>query len=261
MDVVQACVDIHNELADSTVSAIGIGTAGQVETSTGNILFGNRNIKNWTGVPLGRLVAEATTLPVTVDNDVNAMAVAEMEYGAGREFRNALFITVGTGIGGAILFNNQLWRGKGGSAGEIGHTVVDLNTPIPDPSSHPGNLESIVAGPSMEREYVRRGGDTVDLREITRRMNEGETLARDVITNGATVLGYSLAGMLTFLDMEALIIGGGVPNVGPAWWDPLLATLKSSPLPPVHATVIRPATLGQDAGIIGAALLKKESFA
>lgn len=223
------------------VTAVGIGTAGQVDVTNGVITYANENLKDWTGVPLARHLHEAVRLPVYVDNDVNVLALGEGRFGAGRDYRNLLYITVGTGVGGALVFNGQLWRGANFSAGEVGYLVADRK---------PVTLEAVASGPAMAKRY---SPESPPLQAVVERANAGDELAVEVIRNGAEILGEVLGGLVCVIDPEILIVGGGVSNIGALWWTPFETTLRNSPLP--ARKNIRVAKAAFESGIIGAACL------
>jgi len=259
--VVAACIEAAKPLLAHQPRAAGIGTAGQVDTEQGRITFGNGNIKGWTGMPLGTQIGEALGLPVCVENDVNAMAFAEMRMGAGRGFKHALCITVGTGIGGCFILHGRPWPGAHTSGGEVGHLIADLDAPA-SPGMMSGALEKFCSGPALERIYTAESPDSdaaaPTLREIAERAFGGEALAKRVIKQGAARLGRCLGGLLVVLDPELLVVGGGVPNIGPLWWDEMEAALRSTPVPGVQEMALRKAELGVDAVLVGASELARD---
>jgi len=256
--VVAACIAAATPLLARQPAAAGVGTAGQVDIDTGTISFGNGNIQGWTGMALGPAIEQALGIPVTVDNDVNAMAFAEMRLGAGKGFSHALCITVGTGIGGCFILHGRPWHGAHTSGGEVGHLIADLDAPA-SPNMMQGALERFCAGPAMERIYAEQatGDARLTLRDIAERAASGEALAVDVIRQGASRLGRCIGGLLVVLDPEILIVGGGVPHIGPLWWDNMEAALRSTPVPGVRQMVLRQAELGVDAVLVGAAELAR----
>jgi len=258
--VVAACIEAAIPLLAQQPRAVGVGTAGQVDTKEGRISFGNGNIQGWTDMPLGPRIAEALGLPVCVENDVNAMAFAEMRLGAGRGFSHALCITVGTGIGGCFILHGRPWPGAHTSGGEVGHLIADLDAPAAE-GMMSGALERFCAGPALERIYAAassRPDETPTLRKIAERASAGEALAQRVIKQGAARLGRCLGGLLVVLDPELLVVGGGVPHIGPLWWDEMEAALRSTPVPGVRQMELRQAELGVDAVLVGAAELARD---
>jgi glucokinase len=122
----KVCSAITDLKGDITINGVGVGVPGFVDYERG-FIYNLPNVPGWTGVPLADLLEERLNVPVRIDNDVNAMALGECTFGAGRTFQHALFVTLGTGVGGALLINNQLYRGAHSMAGEIGHVSIDMN--------------------------------------------------------------------------------------------------------------------------------------
>ena len=238
-----------------TLHGIGIGTAGQVDTHNGTIAYANTNLPGWTGKPIADLVSSALKLAVLIDNDVNVLAVSEGRFGAGRDFQHILYLTVGTGIGGAIVLNGQIWRGAHYSAGEIGYLVANW-----DDDGQPVSVEKFASGKGIERHYYLQGGEKLDLRAIAECAQSGDFLAQQVITDGARLLGQVLSPVICLLDPEIVIVGGGVPEIGDLWWSPFVAAIRANNLPATQKVALSRAKLRIHAGVIGAGLLALESF-
>src|SRR5919202_3843821 len=239
------------------VVAAGAGSAGHVDRRRGTISYAAALLPGWTGLELARELQTALELPVSVENDVNAMALAEAHFGAGRDFRDALYITVGTGIGGALIVDGRLWRGATWTAGELGHLVVDWDGTRRCNCGEPGHLEAYVAGPALAERYRERAGigHPLDLVAVATRARAGDVLAAETIAEGARILGLALGGLLNVLDPQALIVGGGVAELAGLWGPALQAALRANPMPGPAHIALRPAMLGVDATLIGAAWL------
>ncbi len=240
------------ESVGSRVRAVGIGTAGMVNSETGMIIHANPNLPGWTGMPLGQRVYDAVGLPVRVDNDVNALAVGEGRFGAGQSYREIVYVAVGTGIGGALVRQGEIWRGAHYSAGEVAYLVAGW-----DEAGRPINVEDRASGTALEKQYQRLSGsaERLGLRQITERANNGERLAHNVIEEGARILGSVLMPLVAAIDPEILIVGGGVPNIGELWWTPFEQALRDGPLPMLKTFQVAPARLSANAGLVGAGAL------
>lgn len=236
---------------------VGIGTAGQVDVQSGTVVYAVETMPGWTGTPLGAAVRAALGLPVVVDNDVNAMAVGEMVFGAGRGFRSALYAAVGTGVGGALLMNGELWRGVNGSAGELGHILVDWDGDRICNCGSKGHLEAYAAGPAIANTYYRqqRLPESGDLRPVVQAAEAGDPLAQHAIAEGAAIMGAAMAGLAAVVNPEVLILGGGVALLGDLWWGPFEAALRANQMPAAQKMILKQAELGNQAAIIGAAEL------
>lgn len=229
------------------VAHIGIGTAGQVDPNTGVILDANENLVGWKGTPVAAHIGGVLGTEVYIDNDVRTMALAESILGAGRGYSHALYLTIGTGIGGAIMMDGRLWRGAHFSAGEIGYLFGGL-----DENGQPRSIEQLYAGAAVEQ---RNFDGAFTLRQIADRAHNGDEAARAVIESAAEALAIRLAPAIAFLDPEAVIIGGGVAEIGALWWLPFNAAIQNFVLDSVRRMPILKAALGAQAGVMGAALL------
>jgi glucokinase len=235
------------EAEGQQVLAVGVGSAGQIDPLAGVVLDANENLVGWAGARVAEAIREACGLPAFIDNDVRVMALAETTLGAARGYRHALCITVGTGIGGAIILNDQVWHGAHFSAGEIGYLYAEDGQ----------SIEGLYSGPAIARHYAERhpGQPALTLPEIAARAHTGDAACAEAITSAARGLGLRLAPVLALLDPEALVVGGGVPEIGPLWWDAFMDGVRRAPLRSVRAMPVVPARLGSRAGMIGAAVL------
>jgi glucokinase len=262
-DILQAVAEVCRQLLDiaqangQTVHAIGLGTAGQVNVDEGRVTYAVETLKNWTGTLVAQELQQRLSLPVVVDNDVNVMAAGEAQFGAGRGFKDGLCVAIGTGIGGALIWNGQLYRGAHWSAGEIGHTLVDWRGERPCTCGQRGHLEAYAAGPAMARQYCRLSGVTehTNLRLVAQLAHMGDPLAQRAIAEGASLLGVTLNGMCNLLDPEVLVIGGGVAELGAEWWQPFETALRAGVMPAPQQVTLKRAELGVNAPLIGAAWL------
>jgi glucokinase len=239
--------------------AVGVATAGVVDPDEGVIRSAVDTIKGWAGVPLRRRLEELTGLPVAVENDVNAMGLAETSRGAAYGARSALVVAVGTGIGGALMLDGQLWRGRTGSAGEIGHIPVDVGggeNALPCSCGRAGHLEAIAAGPAIAARYAALAGDgrARRLEEVGRACSDGDEAAIGVVNHAGSVLGRALGGLCNVVDPEVVVLAGGVIALGRPFVDPLILALRAEALPGPANLAVRVSKLGPDAGVVGAGI-------
>ncbi|MGH2617626.1 MAG: ROK family protein [Thermomicrobiales bacterium] len=251
------------------VAAVGIGVPGEVDMATG-VTGELPNLPGgWIDVHVGPLIAAATELPVGVINDAKAFALAEHRLGAARGADTALLVTVGTGVGGAVIAHGEVLFGVGGMAGEIGHLILQPEGPRCT-CGNLGCLETLASGPAIAGEAVRRvvqGFTTIisklsgnDCNLITpelvaRAADAGDAEAIDILDRAGGWLGMALAGAIATLAPEVVVIGGGVGAAGSRYVQAAEAMARA------HTGVIdsgrvafRPASLGYDAGVTGAAL-------
>jgi len=251
------------------VAAVGIGAAGFVDATRTIVMFSPH--LNWRREPLRARVAERVRLPVVVDNDANTAALAETRFGAGRGHRYVLCVTLGTGIGGALVLDNRVYRGANGMAGEFGHMQV-----VPDghwcECGNRGCWEQYASGNALvrdARELVRSGSpmahrlrdlvdgnaDLLEGPQITDAAREGDPLSIELLADIGRWLGVGLAGMAAAFDPGCIIIGGGLSAAGDLLIDPTRLAFSRSLTGRGHRTepVIVQAELGPNAGFIGAA--------
>lgn len=256
--VTDAIVDLIRGLTPQPVP-VGLAAPGVVDPSSGVIRSATAILPGWAGTPVAERLRERLGVPVATDNDARAMAYGEARAGAGRGYADALYVSVGTGIGGAIYRDGRVLRGPHLAAGEIAHLLV----PATDPTARcgcgrPGHLEAHASGPAIERAYRRLGGAPRKLPEIAQRQYLGDERAVAVIRLAAELTGRALAGLLAAIDGAAIIVGGGVAQIGAAFLDPLAAAFRAEALDPLRNLPVHPAQLGTDAPLIGAALYARE---
>lgn len=249
-----------------TVAAAGIGAAGLVDRGT---VRNSPNLPGWQGaVPLLRLLKKeltGTTVPLVVENDVNAMVLAEQRRGAARGCRHVVGLTLGTGVGGGIIADGRLYRGGRGGAGELGHTVISEDGP-PCLCGNRGCLEALVGsraivaryrGMTRRRDPVPDGAITVAM--IAERARRGDKGAVRALRETGRLLGVGLANVVNTFDPQVIVIGGGVAGAGGLILDPAVREMRRRAMPYNAASVrVRRARLGPLAGAIGAALAAAE---
>ncbi|UVI27964.1 ROK family protein [Paenibacillus spongiae] len=238
---------------------IGIGSAGQIDFATGRVAFAVDTLPGWTGTRIKEEVsARFPGLRVIVDNDVNVQAIAERRYGAAQGLNSFVCLSLGTGVGGAVVENGQLIRGTFGGAAELGHVSVDFNGPRCSCGNR-GCLELYASGTGIVRLADERAaaglyeGQT-DSRSVIKGWLDGESSAAAVMDVVIAALSTATSGLIHTFNPQAVIIGGGVSEAG----EPLLTALRSETAlrtaPAMWKAVqIVPAAVGIQAGVIGAA--------
>ncbi len=170
-----------------------------------------------------------------------------------------LMVAAGTGVGGAVVVNGQLWRGAHYVAGEIGHVPVPGAEGMRCPCGRPGHLEALAAGPAIGRSYSDLTGQQLDAAEVARLANAGDPIACDVITAAAAGLGRAIAGIVTTLDPDRVVVGGGVAEAGDVWWQALRAAYRAELVESLAGVPLIQAELGTTAPLLGAALAAFEA--
>ncbi len=272
-----ACIDEALEQAGLTrpdVAAAGIGSPGPLDVQAGVILFSaNLNVKDF---PIGPELAAVLNRPVLVQNDVRVGGYAEFRLGAGRGYRDLIAAFVGTGIGGCVIQGGQIVTGSTGNAGELGHIIVKAGGPRCGCGAR-GCMEALASKTAIARRItkaVRKGLPTVLGEKIARkggRLKSGDlaeaVAAKDLVAlkevqRSAHFLGLGLGGLINVLGPEIVLIGGGVAGaLGDAYLDLVRTAARSQTLTDPDGRIrIDRAALGDDAGILGAALLAREKF-
>ena len=247
--------------APVAVSAVGVGSAGVVNVSTGTIVSATDAITGWTGTLVAtgvrsRLIAQGYgDMPVHVENDVDAYAGGEAWLGAGRDAGSVLVVAVGTGFGGSVVINGTTVRGAHYVAGEIGHVPAPGAENEMCTCGRRGHLEAIAAGPQIHRRYLAAGGDpeVANAFEVEQRADAGDPIASLVYRDSAIALGKVLAGVVAVLDPERVVLSGGLARAGELWWAPLRETFRAELIDPLADVPLVRAELGTNAPIIGAA--------
>jgi glucokinase len=262
--ILAAALDVSRRvLADdraADVIAVGVGSAGEIDAGRGVVTYASDTLPGWAGLDLAGAFTAETGLPAVIENDVNALAVGESRFGAGCGFSDVLYVAVGTGVGGALVLDGRLRRGASWAAGEIGHVIAAWDGDRVCSCGRRGHLEAYAAGPAMAARYreLTALDEPCDLREVAAQARGGDQRAGQAISEGARILGITLGGLLAALDPQAVVIGGGVAELGEIWWGPLEAALRENPLPGPARVALQPARLGTDAVLIGAAWLAWE---
>src|SRR3954447_26468714 len=239
--------------AGMDIGGIGIGCTGPVYPHSGEI--GDVEfLKSWRG---GNLVAALETrfgVSGALENDADAAALGEAWWGAGHGKQQVVFVTVGTGIGVGVVLHGELYRGVDGAHPEIGHQVVDASGPSCYCGAH-GCWEALAAGPAMMRWMKERRPDAdLSAKQICAMAEEGDELARDAVEREAHFLGLGLANLVNIFCPEAIVLGGSVMRSGALFLDGICAEIKRNCTQvPSNRTEIRLASLGPNAGIVGAA--------
>jgi glucokinase len=191
------------------VAGVGAGVPGIVHGATGTVGGEAHNVPELGGVPMARLLSRALGVPAAVDNDVNALALGESAWGAGRGARSLVLLALGTGVGGGIVIDGRLYRGAAGFGGELGHVPVKFDGRACVCGAR-GCLKAYVAGPDLAAEGARRLGRPVDAAELFRLAAEGEAAAAAVVDEALEALAAGLTIIVNGLNPERLLLAGGI---------------------------------------------------
>jgi glucokinase len=270
--LVTLCAELVAELAP-VGAPVGVGAAGLVDRK-GRLTYAP-NIPGVRDAPLRDAIATATGHRVYVDNDANVAALAEVTLGAAKGARHALMVTLGTGIGGGVIADGKVYRGANGFAAEFGHVTVERGGPR-CACGELGHWEAIASGHALGRmardlvtagrgaailEAAHGGREGVDGEAVATAAEAGDEDARELLAHYADNVALGLANLANIFDPERIVISGGIVEMGPLLFDPLLRAFARRLEGTEHRPTIPivPARLGERAGAVGAALLARQA--
>jgi len=268
IDVVRAACD-SDPKSKGLVTGIGICAPGPLDPRTG-VVINPPNLPGWRNFPLASEISKATRLPVHVDNDANAAALAEALWGAGRGYRNVFYATLGTGIGTGIIFDGHIYHGRTGAAAEGGHVTIDYSGPRCN-CGKPGCIEILASGTAIARRAAEKiadghsssiaeqaGSDLggISCEMVGRAYLAGDSLAKDILRETAMFLTVWLGSIVDLLEPDVMIVGGGVAEMLQPFFAEIHDQLPSwSVNSRSHEIPLVTAYYGAGAGIAGGAAL------
>lgn len=205
--VMQRAIEIAHTYKD--FEAIGISTAGQVDSKIGVIVYANENIPQYTGTNVKKIFEDEFHVPVSVENDVNSVAIGETHYGAGRKHNDLLCLTYGTGIGGAIVFNRQIYGGSKGLAGEFGHIVTHPDGEL-CACGQRGCYERYASTTALVRKAKEYREDLTSGRIIFAEWKKGDEKIKEIVDAWVDEIVFGLVTLIHIFNPSALILGGGI---------------------------------------------------
>ena len=247
--------------------AIGVGLPGIIDSVNG-IVHRLSNVPGWNDIPLCDLLQRRTGLYAAIENDAKCMAYAEWKYGAARNGKNVVCVTLGTGVGGGIILDGRLYRGSFLGAGEIGQMSIDYQG-LPGNYGNLGAIEKYVGNHQIAERGQRlyeSAGRLVSLEQCTPAVlaaaaQAGDPVARQLWAEIGREIGVALANVVWLLNPDTIVLGGGVAKAGDLLFEPIRRTIQSTTMPTFYENLkILPAALGNDAGIIGSASVALDSM-
>jgi len=276
--VIQRIIQLIRELVQiegvspETIKGVGIGVPGTPNIDTGVIRFLPNLPGKWLNVPLQAIIERQLQLPVALINDVRAITLGEWTFGAGRGSDTVVCLAIGTGIGGGVVVNGQFHLGIGGTAGEFGHQVVEVDG-LSCGCGGKGCLELYASGPAIAAmgvkevmhghttrigELVNHDLNQINVGTIVEAAKEGDQVAKEILQRAGTYLGIAVGNILGVISPQKVIFAGGVSAAGDLLLAPILQTVKERVhVIPVEKVQFVFAELGIDSGLIGAALWAK----
>ena len=279
-EVVQLIADqindilIKNNLQESDLLGIGVGVAGHINYRKGMVIT-TSNLKGFTNYPVRQRLQQHFSIPVAVDNDANTQTYGTYMFGAGKGYNDMIFMTLSTGIGIGIIIDKKLYRGQTGTAGELGHTIVNTESGLRCTCGNYGCLMAHASGLALPNVYemkVKNGIESIyatdasfDYQLITgeflaRGLSEGDPASRAVIMEIAHYAGIGLYNIFQVFNPPLILLGGGLLSLGDIYFDEIKRTFYSLVKEMLYDPVnIEISHLGPDSGILGAAALILES--
>ena len=276
IELAQAAISAANLPQDAPLVAIGVGAAGQIDRKAGVVVDApNLGVKD---MHLADILGNQFGKPVRVGNDVEVAALGEYIYGSGRGFNNFVCLFVGTGIGSGIVQNGRLYTGLTGTAGEVGHMVIEAGGRICGCGCR-GCLEAYASRTAITKAImaeIHHGRSSILATDAALQMKEGDTIIRsgllanaiaqgdglviEIVTEAADYLGYGLGSVMNFYNPEAILLGGGVIEAIDLLFERAVNRARTTALsaPAVQTKIIR-AKLGDFSGVVGAACLGAET--
>lgn len=257
------------ELSSSKIVGIGIGAPGVISVKKGTV-ENPPNLPGWGKVHLGRIIQKEFEIDTYVENDANAAAIGEMIFGAGKKLNSFVMITLGTGVGGGIIFERKLFRGETGAAGEIGHLSIDFNGARCNCGSlgcieaYSGNnyiIHDVLKDYESQKsslvfKIIENNLDLLTPKVISQAAEQNDIYAINVINNLGTRIGYAMASVANLLDLTTIIVGGGVSGFGSRLLQAIENGMRERVLQSLKPRVkVISAKLSNDAGIQGASSL------
>lgn len=273
-EVITRVIECIKQVASGAdIASIGIGAAGACDVATGVITL-SPNLPGWHNIPLKDILQREFDLPVYLENDATVAALGEHYFGGAVDIANLVYLCVGTGIGGGIMIDGQLYHGASGSAGEIGHMTIDIN----GPRCSCGNIgcwETFASGTALAREAVKQikaGAQTsilnfadgelqkVSAQRVFLAAQEGDPLANELISQTAYYLGVGLVNIVNIFNPQLILIGGGLSRMGRLLLEPATKVVRDRAYDlPAAAVRIELARLGADAEALGGVALVLQS--
>jgi glucokinase len=255
------------KLAMSEISAVGIGAAG-ISNPEAGILFTSPNLPGLREILLGDIIQEKLGRKTFIINDANAAALGELYYGAARNARNFIYITISTGIGGGVVIDGNIYTGAIGIAGEVGHMTIDDNGPTCNCGNR-GCWETLASGTALTRaaklriskrvktsilEYAQGSIDNVTPQVIHSAAEKGDKVAKELIAQTGYYVGVGLANLINIFNPELIVVGGGLSNIGDMLLEPAFKTAEKRAYKEAFQAVrFASAELGGNSAAIGAA--------
>lgn len=239
---------------------IGIAAKGFIDHLSGIVIGPDQGIRDWTNVPLAKIINQETGLPAYVGNDANMMTIAEHRFGAAKGFENIIFIALRTGIGGGIIINGKLYRGVNNAGGEVGQMIINFENGISDKGIR-GSYEHFASATAIVRRYREetsaynlQNANSLTCREIFELSYTNSPVAVKVVKENAELVGIGLANLITIFAPEIIVLGGGMSEANDSYLKMIRESAFANSLENCRSEVIiERAHLGSNASLLGSA--------
>lgn len=260
--LLSSITDLRKSVATEGINPICIGIAakGFIDHTSGIVLGPDQGIKDWTNVPLSKIVNQETGLPAYVGNDANMMTIAEHRFGAAKGFNNIIFVALRTGIGGGIIINGKLYRGVNNAGGEVGQMIINFDNNISDKGIR-GSYEHFASASAIVRRYREESGISLvknekplSCREIFELSYQNSPVAVKVVKENAELVGIGLANLISIFAPEIIVVGGGMSEANDNYLAMIRQSAFANSLENCRSEVkIERALLGSSASLLGSA--------
>lgn len=260
--LLEAVQKTRQKVAENGVNPICIGIAakGFVDHQAGIVLGPDQGIKNWTNVPLSRLINKETGLPVFVGNDANLMTIAEQRYGVAKGYKNVVFVALRTGIGGGIIINGRLYRGVNNAGGEIGQMIINFSGGVSDIGIR-GSFEYFASAAALVRRFIEEAKhlsdkkrQNISAKDIFELSYKNDLIAVKVVKENAWLVGIGLANLISIFAPEIIVIGGGMAEAHESYLQMIRESAFANSLENCRSEVkIEKAHLGSRGALLGSA--------
>lgn len=248
---------IHAYRDEFDIKKVGIGFAGSVNYKRG-IVLDAPNMKNFHSLYLKSVLEQKCDVEVKLDNDAHCFGLAENIFGAGRNYQDFIVLTLGTGIGGAIIINKQLYRGANNIAGSFGHSIIDANSEVICGCGNYGHFEALAGGKALSKLYKKATDQDTEDELIAEMADRGEKIAQKSIIQIGHYFSLGIANIINVLNPEVLIVGGGLTEIELLWQTVINNFQKYLLNKELKNTKVVKSKLKDTAGVIGASLLFEE---
>jgi glucokinase len=243
-----------NKIRENKIYPIGIGCAGQIDVKSGRIIY-SPNMAQWRNAPLLKILQKkfGKKFKIKVDNDANCFTFAEWKFGAGKGFKNVVGLTLGTGIGSGAVLDGKLYEGRG-NAPELGHTTIEVNGRLCRCGKR-GHLEIYASGKAIEKQYFVLTKKKLSATEIEKSAEAGDKTTKSVILEAKKYLVLGLANIVMSFDPDIIILGGSIGLKLKMIYAGLQKEVEKNLMFKNKKVIIKKAKLGEDSGLVGAAML------